>query len=178
MIKGFKLALFVTGSFALMILALHSIARAQEGVHGNVCRLDSDHRVEECKPITGTVTTWPEGTTSASSELSRAYRGQFGAPIADCAPGSEDACAARDDGTHGGYGGHGTGPGMGKHSDSSEPRHYRAQIVDLPRDFWRRYHLKHHTAWACSPRAGDGAPPTGCVVPTPQAIVLQSQLPF
>jgi hypothetical protein len=158
---------------ALLLLATPVIGAE---LHGTFCRLDGNHRATDCSPASGTVT-WPEGTTSASSELSRAYRGQFGAPIADCAPGFEDQCAARDHGTHGGYGGHGTGPGMGKHSDSSEPRRDRAQIVDLPKDFWRRYHLKHRTAWACSPRP-DGAPSAGCIVPTPQAIVLQPELHF
>ena len=70
------------------LLVLGAIAAGQctavyaDEFHGTFCeRAKPSDTVLTCQPVTGTVT-WPDGTTDASSELSRSFRGQFGAPIA------------------------------------------------------------------------------------------------
>jgi hypothetical protein len=126
--------------FVLVAFAGGKLVGASE-FHGTVCRLDGDHHAGNCSPITGTITISPE----------------------ICAPGFERACAERDHGAGGGYGGYGTGPGMEHH----EPR-----VVPKPPGLTPH---RHHIDYACA-RRSDGQLPAGCIYPTPEAIHLLPQI--
>ena len=94
----------ITKALVGLTVAILFIGLLQQAIgaelHGTFCRLDANHRPVDCTPMTGTVT-YPDGVTDASSELSRSYRGQLGAPIATEVPET-----ARDHGASP-YSGHG-----------------------------------------------------------------------